>query len=146
MRRLTTFLFALILIAAVQAEEHPVTDSGPQWNSWSPEVFEQARRDGKLILVDLVADWCTFCKKMDSTTYRDPAVLDAIERDYIAVRADTEKEPNLPPRFTEYGRPSTVFLTPDGAEVLHKQGYLKPQWMLWMLQAVAAQSAADVSN
>ncbi len=66
MRRLTTFLFALISIAAVQAEERPVTDSGPQWNSWSPEVFEQARRDGKLILVGLVADWCSFCKKMDA--------------------------------------------------------------------------------
>ncbi len=146
MRRLTIPLFTFLLLSVVHAEEHPVIDSGPQWNSWSPGVFERARRDGKLVLVDLVADWCAFCEKMDAITYRDPAVLDAIERDYIAVRADPEKVPNLPPRFADYGRPSTVFLTPDGAEVLNKQGYLKPQWMLWMLQAVAAQSASEVSD
>lgn len=125
------------MAATAPAVEQAAPGSEPHWRTWSPEVFEQARRDGRLVLVDLVAEWCGFCKKMDRTTYRDPAVLDAIDKSYIPVRADPEKQPQLPPRFADYGRPSTVILAPDGSEVLRKQGYLKPRWMLWTLQAVA---------
>ncbi len=142
MIRPITALLALLMASTGYAMENAVLDSGPQWRTWSPEVFEQARRDNRLVLVDLVADWCSFCKKMDRTTYRDPAVLDAIDESYIPVRADPEKHPQLPPRFADYGRPSTVILAPDGSEVLKKQGYLKPQWMLWTLQAVALEQSS----
>ena len=141
MIRSTTALLALLMVSAGHAVENSTPESGPHWRTWSPEVFEQAQRDGRLVLVDLVADWCSFCKKMDHTTYRDPAVLDAIDKNYIPVRADPEKQPQLPPRFADYGRPSTVILAPDGSEVLRKQGYLKPQWMLWTLQAVALEQS-----
>jgi hypothetical protein len=31
----------------------------------------------------------------------------------------------------------------DGTELLHKRGYMKPQWMEWMLQAVIAEQDSD---
>lgn len=143
-RPIIAFL-ALLTASGANAVENASPDSGPRWRSWSQEVFEQARRDDRLVLVDLVAEWCSFCKKMDLTTYRDPAVLDAIDKSYIPVRADPDKQPQLPPRFADYGRPSTVILAPDGSEVLRKQGYLKPQWMLWTLQAVALEQSGGGS-
>ncbi len=138
-------MLALLTASGAHAVEQAAPDTGPHWRIWSQEVFEQAQRDGRLVLVDLVAEWCSFCKKMDRTTYRDPAVLDTIHKSYIPVRADPDKQPQLPPRFADYGRPSTVILAPDGSEVLRKQGYLKPQWMLWTLQAVALEQSGGGS-
>ena len=140
MFRLIFFLFAAAFAAAIPAKEVQPVSGAIQWQRWSPEVFERAEREGRLVLVDLVAEWCAFCKKMDATTYRDAGVLKAIGDGYIPVRADPEKDSGLPARFVSYGRPSTVILTPDGGEILKKQGYLKPQWMLWTLQAVAQEA------
>ena len=132
-----------MLMWTAQATESSALEPSLRWQTWSPAVFEQARRDGRLVLVDLVAEWCSFCKKMDRTTWRDPAVLAAIDQGYVPVRADPENQPQLPPRFADYGRPSIVILAADGRELLKKQGYLKPQWMLWTLQAVALEQSGD---
>lgn len=128
---------ALVLFAARVAAGDDERSTGAQWRQWEPAVFEQAGRESKLVLLDLVAEWCAFCEKMDRTTWRDPEVVAAIDADYVPVRADPEKEKGLPGHFSDYPRPSTVILSADGSEILHKKGYLPPQWMLWTLQAVA---------
>jgi uncharacterized protein YyaL (SSP411 family) len=110
---------------------------GDYWQTWSGDAFEQASAAGKLVLLDLTAEWCIFCKKMDQTTYRDPAVVKTIENHFIPVRAADETHPGLASRYARYGRPLTVIFKPDGTEVVARPGYLKPQWMLWFLQAVA---------
>lgn len=111
----------------------------PDWKTWSDATLTQARQQNRLILVDLTAEWCTYCKKMDQTTYKDKAVLDEIKQHYIAIKADDAEYPELAKRFAKVGRPGTIILDNNGRELLTKSGYLKPQWMLWMLQAVAQQ-------
>ena len=141
MKQLAVLVVLLIALNSTgHVREAVASKPGPQWKTWTPEVFEQARREGRLVLVDLVAEWCAFCKKMDAVTYRDPRVLATIGQSYIPVRADPERHPQLPQRFIDYGRPSTIILAADGTEIIKKQGYLKPQWMQWMLQAVALEN------
>ena len=108
----------------------------PGWQRWSDQRFPQAETEGKLVLLDLSAEWCAFCKKMDATTYQDPRVLALIEQYYIPVRIEDEREPELAARFREYGRPGTLVYDSEGNELVVKKGYIKPQWMEWMLQAL----------
>jgi len=35
--------------------------AGVQWQKWSPEAIQKAQADGKVILVDFTAKWCTTC-------------------------------------------------------------------------------------
>ncbi|MES0327730.1 MAG: thioredoxin family protein [Gammaproteobacteria bacterium] len=115
----------------------------PEWQIWSDRTLAQAKQQNKLLLIDLTAEWCTFCKKMDQTTYQDKAVLDEIKQHYIAIKADEAEYPELAKRFSKVGRPGTIILDSNGNELLTKSGYLKPQWMLWMLQAEAQQASAE---
>ena len=108
-----------------------------QWRSWSDALLEEARGDGRLILLDLTASWCTFCKKMDQVTYRDSSVESVIRDHYIAVRISDEDDPELAAHYADYGRPASVVLGDDGQELFRRRGYLEPQLMTWMLQAVA---------
>lgn len=116
----------------------------PDWKAWSDKTIAQARQQNRLVLIDLTAEWCTFCKKMDQTTYKDKAVLDEIKQHYIAIKADDTEYPELAKRFAKVGRPGTIILDSNGNELLTKTGYLKPQWMLWMLQAVAQQASDEI--
>lgn len=113
------------------------------WVPWSPDVLVRARNEGRLVLVDLTAEWCKYCKKMDATTYRDPQVVDMINRDFIAVRADEKDQSGLAQRYRQVGRPGTVILNSEGVELIARTGYLKPQWMLWLLQAVIQNPVAE---
>ena len=107
------------------------------WQQWSPEIFELAQKEDKLILLNLEAVWCHWCHVMDETTYRDPEVLKEINQNFIPVRVDHAAHPELSDRYEDYGWPATIIFASDGTEVIKRRGYIQPDWMKWMLQAVA---------
>ena len=111
----------------------------PDWQVWSAETLAQAKQQKRFILIDLTAKWCQFCQKMEQTTYKDKAVLAELKKNYIAIKADEEKYPELASRFAKIGRPGTIILDSNGRELLARTGYIKPQWMLWMLQGTLAE-------
>ena len=112
----------------------------PDWQDWSEEILIQAKEKNRLILIDLTAKWCKFCKKMEQTTYKDEAVINELQQNFIAIKADEEKYPELASRFEKVGRPGTIILDSNGNQLMARTGYIKPQWMLWMLQGTLAES------
>jgi len=115
-----------------------VRGSGIEWRPWGPEVFAQARREHKFVLLDLEAVWCHWCHVMDATTYADPRVAALIQADYLAVRVDQDARPDLANRYGDYGWPATVIYGPDGAEIVKKQGYFPPEGLARLLREVVA--------
>lgn len=116
------------------------------WRDWSEAVFREAKAEGKLVLLDLNAEWCAFCRKMDATTWQDPEVIRVIGEDYVPVQIVDERAPLLAERFRDYGRPAVVIYDADGHELLRKRGYLKPLWMRWLLQAVRQEQSAPAPD
>ena len=130
----------LILLVSLYVLGFSVSHANePQWKSWSEETLAQAKQQERFVLLDLTAKWCQFCKKMEQTTYKDPAVIDELKKNYIAIKADEEEYPELANRFAKVGRPGTIILDSNGNVLLTKTGYIKPQWMLWMLQGTLAE-------
>lgn len=130
-------IFLSLICSFVLAEDRPVKNPDLVWQKWSPSAFTRARRENKLVLLDLTATWCQYCKKMDEVTYRDQRVTGMIKSHYIPVRADEAEYPSLARRYAKLGRPTTVIYSGDGTEIIRRRGYLKPQWMAWLLEAVA---------
>ncbi|MCB9595554.1 MAG: thioredoxin domain-containing protein [Sandaracinaceae bacterium] len=126
------FAFALWLLALSscggpsRAVEEPSADAGPAWNEWTPETFARARREGRPILLSVQAGWCHWCHVMNDTTYRDPEVLARLARSFVLVRADGDARPDLAERYRRYAWPATVFLAPDGEQILALRGYRPP--------------------
>ena len=108
----------------------------PAWLPWSDAVFAQASRDHRFVLLDLEAVWCHWCHVMDVTTYRDPKVLALLHKSYLTVRVDQDSRPDLSNRYEDYGWPATVVFDASGHEIVKRQGYLTPQEMASMLQAI----------
>ncbi len=127
--RLSALVFLMAPLVAGAAE--PVV-----WHAWSPEIFAQAKRENKFVLLDLEAVWCHWCHVMAETTYRDPAVVALLNERYLAVRVDQDARPDLAGRYEDYGWPATVIYAPASTEIVKKQGYIPPADMARLLQAV----------
>jgi uncharacterized protein YyaL (SSP411 family) len=132
MKFLRGLLFAcsLLLASGLRAEEKII------WHEWSPEIFGQAKRENKFVLLDLEAVWCHWCHVMAEVTYREPEVVALINSRYLAVRVDQDSRPDLANRYEDYGWPATVIYGPDGGELVKRQGYITPRGMSSLLQAV----------
>jgi uncharacterized protein YyaL (SSP411 family) len=125
------FLLGAVLLHAALYAAEPKID----WQPWSDDVFQKAKAEHKLVLLDLGAVWCHWCHVMDETTYRDPDVIQWISKNFIAVRVDQDARPDLSNRYEDYGWPATVIFAADGSELAKRQGYLPPKLMASMLEA-----------
>ena len=125
--------FALVLLpfARAMAEEPPIV-----WEPWSDSVFAKAKSEGRFVLLDLGTVWCHWCHVMEEVTYRDPAVIGLVGSRYLAVRVDADARPDLSNRYEDYGWPATIVFNSDGSEIVKRRGYLPPDQMASMLQAI----------
>jgi uncharacterized protein YyaL (SSP411 family) len=127
------FLFACLWSARCIAAP---TTQPIAWQPWSPDVFKEATREHKFVLLDLGTQWCHWCHVMDVQTYADPTVQHLIADKYIAVRADADATPDLADRYEDYGWPATVVFNSSAGEIVKRQGFLSPKEMSSILQAI----------
>jgi uncharacterized protein YyaL (SSP411 family) len=107
------------------------------WDTWSPETFARAKAEKKLILVDVVAEWCHWCHVMDKTTYVDARVVGAVCGDYVAIRVNSDERPDVAERYRDWGWPATAILSPDAKPVLERRGYQEPDEFAELLRTTA---------
>src|ERR1700729_1827436 len=120
------------LIFAAQANAAPIS-----WQSrWSDAVFAQAAKEHRFVLLNLHAVWCHWCHVMEEETYRDPKVLALLRSKYIAVQVDADSRPDLANRYEDYGWPATIFFDEKGGEIVKRRGYIPPDDMASLLQAI----------
>jgi uncharacterized protein YyaL (SSP411 family) len=136
---LSTCLVALLLASPALAQSGgSQAQSGNQlhWESWSDAAFMEARSEHRFVLLDLEAVWCHWCHVMDAKTYSDPSVVKLLQAHYITVKADQDSRPDLSNRYEDYGWPATVVFDGEGHEIVKRQGYLAPDEMSSLLQAI----------
>lgn len=89
-------------------------DETVRWFDWSDEAFAKAQAEDKPVVMDLTAPWSHGCRVMDQQVYRDPEVAALLNRDYVPMRIDCDRRPDINDRFNLGGWPTTAFLTPNG--------------------------------
>lgn len=89
-------LLALVLIASGYTwrsadPKEAVTQKGGKIN-WIgiEEAAEKIKKQPRKVVIDVYTDWCGWCKKMDKSTFTDPAVVAYINKNYYAVKLDAE--------------------------------------------------------
>ncbi len=126
-----------------------------QWVDWSAEAFEKARKEDKLILLDIGAVWCHWCHVMDQEAYSNPEIIKTVNEKYLPIRVDNDERPDVNERYNQGGWPTTVVMTPDGV-IVHGATYLPTESMKDLLEKCrtwydqnrdrAAEAAAEVTR
>ncbi|MBI4044082.1 MAG: thioredoxin domain-containing protein [Candidatus Diapherotrites archaeon] len=110
-----------------------------EWLEWSSEAFEKAKKEKKPILLDIHGTWCHWCHVMDQTTYANEAVAGFVSENFVPVKVDTDRRPDINERYNAGGWPSTVVLTAQGVIVLQAT-YMPPRELLVFLKSAIASS------
>jgi thioredoxin-related protein len=54
-------------------------------------AIDKNQVEKRFIFIDLYTDWCTWCKKMDRSTFQHPSVINYIDQNFYAVKLNPEK-------------------------------------------------------
>ncbi len=106
------------------------------WLPWEPETFSRAKSEDKPVVLSLTASWCHWCHVMDQEAYSHPEVMRTIAREFIPVRVDTDRRPDINARYNMGGWPTVAILLPDGGFVTGAT-YLESSQLLMMLREIA---------
>jgi len=105
------------------------------WRPWSKDIFSAAKKAKKPILLDISASWCHWCQVMEKTTYNNDVIAKLINENFIPVKVDTDKRPDINSRYNLGGWPTTAFLKPDGS-LITGGTYIEPRDMQLLLNQV----------
>ena len=142
---------ALTACGAGPAEEGPTLASietvsthgtvSLDWEKSWDSAFSRAKSEGKPVLVTFEAEWCVWCKKLESTTYRDSAVMSLISGSMVAVTLDVDSEGReLSDVHGVKSLPTVLVFSPDGEEQGRINGYLPPGRFVEVVNGILQQS------
>lgn len=105
---------------------------------WHPYESGMARSrfEKKKVFLYFHADWCTYCGEMERKTFKDPAVIAALNRNFIPIRVDSDREKAVASLFRVKGLPDSWFLTENGAVIGHRPGFIPSDQMVKILTVI----------
>jgi thiol:disulfide interchange protein DsbD len=127
-------------VGAAGARDRARLAAGFTWLHSEEEALALAKAQGKPVILDFWADWCTACKELDKLAWSHPAVREEASR-FIAVKLDgTESTPAFDAATEKYriaGMPTVIFIDPRGREVPERiMGAIGAEEMVAKLRAV----------
>jgi thiol:disulfide interchange protein DsbD len=109
----------------------------------SEQALAVARESRRPVLIDFQAEWCLPCRKMERTTFVDPAFVD-VARAFATLKADVTEQDDvattLMRRFAVNGVPTYVLLAADGREAQRFEGFVQVDTMVGAMREALGDS------
>lgn len=92
------------------------------WQTWSPLVLIQARRQNKPVLLSICCQASHWCRRMHQEVFSDPEIAERLNEKFICIYVDRETRPDLDETYQlthqlltgrTGGWPLTAFLCPN---------------------------------
>ncbi len=123
-------IFAALIPTAASGESRPL-----KWHSFD-EGMALGKAQGKVVFVFFWADWCTYCHTMDRETFHNQTVVDLLDKNFIAVKVDSDREQKLSNLFRIRGLPDNWFFSKSGSVLGHRPGYIPPDTFIKILRSI----------
>lgn len=129
-------VLGLLLLAA-----SPLSAAAPQgWLTSFDAALEKAAASDRMILVDLYAEWCGWCKVLEEKVFTTPEFRD-FTRDFVLLRVDVDDGADgsaLQARFGLYNLPTTLLMDADRVKIGTVEGFAPMPAFLERLSAEIA--------
>jgi thioredoxin-related protein len=97
------------------------------------EALKIAKEENKIILLDVVASNCTFCKKMEEEVLSKDNVQEAIKKDFVLAHVNEDREP-LPLGLSPQMTPTFVFISNTETVEDMRFGFIDEEKFLLLLE------------
>lgn len=138
--------FAFLFMATVLSATEPVELFVGKSNFELAQ--KKAQDEGKYLFIDFYAKWCTPCRWMDETTFKDERIVNKLMGEFVSIKVNIDEMEGfeLKSRFDIQYLPTILIFNHDGKMVERIEETLSPSNLLEILeknQAVQAESYAS---
>lgn len=111
-------IFLLLLLASFSLHAGEII-----WANSFKEALAKAKKEDKNLMVLITTESCRWCRKLESQTLTDDAVISRLNRDYVSVHL-TRNVDEYPRYLNAPGVPATYFLDRTGQPIIKRvMGY-----------------------
>ncbi len=97
MKKIVFLSFWLVLAASLS------TVAAQEINWLKIQDLEAAQKQAhRKVLIDIYTDWCGWCKRLDATTFKDPKIVDYLNKNYYCVKLNGEDKNTITYRGVEF--------------------------------------------
>lgn len=119
-----------------------------EWLASEEAGRAKALAEGKPVMIDFGASWCTACKELEHKTFPDENVRSEAAR-FIAIRVDASDDENeetkrLSEKYKIVGLPTVIMLDKDGNEVVRFNEFVPPEKFVAAMKKVPNKSGDAV--
>ncbi|MBK6524983.1 MAG: DUF255 domain-containing protein [Crocinitomicaceae bacterium] len=105
------------------------------WNKFTPQVFNDAKSQNKLVYLHVGAQWCHWCHVMEDSTYSDLEVQEYLTENFILAKEDQDSRPDLFTKYRSYGWPALIVYDQNANEILKLRGYQERKKFLALIKS-----------
>ncbi|HEX4613127.1 MAG TPA: thioredoxin family protein [Urbifossiella sp.] len=115
--------------------------AGFAWRTDYNAARKEAADRGLPLLIVVGTDDCFYCRKLDASTFRTPAVAQLAANGFVPLKVDAHREPALAKALKVQVYPTSVLAGADGKIHAFIEGYLEPERYAEHMRRAATASA-----
>jgi len=133
-RKLVSFVISAVILMVLLPDTFAFSES-IKWYSYD-EGMVLGRSEEKRIYMNFHADWCVYCKVMEKKTFQNSAVISYLNKYFISIKVDTEKETKITYKYGVSALPDNWFLFKNGDIIGRRKGYIPPDLFIKILKSI----------
>jgi len=125
----TLLILILFFSANLLALEEDSTQAVPDTIAWYTDydqAVQDASKDGRYLLMDFYTDWWSWCKRLDSATFRDPLIA-TMSKSFVFYKTNADENRIIAKKYGVSGFPTMVITKANGVEIDRLVGYYPPE-------------------
>lgn len=94
--------------------------------SWE-SVIEEAKDEGKLILISIIAEWCYWCRAMEETTLKEGRIVRTLDDHFVHLSLNADKGAGqvFSAKHRVISYPTLLFFGENGEFLSKRTGYIR---------------------
>jgi len=114
------------------------------WQTYEQGI-SMAKKQNKKIFLYFYADWCKYCVKLKTTTFKDAKVIDLLNKHFISIGIDSDKQKEIAYSYGVRGLPNSWFLEKDSTRINSLPGYVDSPVFALILKYIETDSFQKMS-
>ena len=109
-----------------------------EWHNDITVAWKEAKQLGRPILIYVASNQCTYCRKMEHSTLKDPLVAKQVKNGFVRVSINGSNQPRVAKSLRVRAYPTTLVYGHDGKLMTAMRGYVGPEEFRQRLSSIKA--------